>query len=294
MNTARHWLASRSGLLTLLTLATLLGMLGVAWRLYTPPPPPPPLLIAGGRLIQPLVAELAQRFSQQTGEEVQVEAGGSMAGMAAVKRGAIDIAMVGQPVPGLFSDPQTRQHLLARNSLAFIVHHQSPVRNLSQAQIRQALTGQVRNWKALGGPDAPIEVLTWRKPALIALFVEWMVLGGQSVTHQAKQVDDASDMLASVAGNPLALGYVSLQDLPSRAAVRPLSIDGAPFSRATILSGHYPYIQDMYLVGYCACKPQETAFMRFISTPEVKAIIARHNLAPGYTHATESEPHHGQ
>lgn len=63
-------------------------------------PPPPPLLIAGGRLI--LVAELAQRFSQQTGEEVQVEAGGSMAGMAAVKRGAIDIAMVDQPVPGLF------------------------------------------------------------------------------------------------------------------------------------------------------------------------------------------------
>ena len=155
MKKARHWLASRSGLLTLLTLAALLGMLGITWQLYTPPPPPPPLLIAGGRLIQPLVAELAQRFSQQTGEEVQVEAGGSMAGMAAVKRGAIDIAMVGQPVPGLFSDPQTRQHLLARNSLAFIVHHQSPVRNLSQAQIRQVLTGQVRNWKTLGGPDAP-------------------------------------------------------------------------------------------------------------------------------------------
>ncbi|MFO1234548.1 MAG: hypothetical protein U1E47_05590 [Rivihabitans pingtungensis] len=42
----------------------------------------------------------------------------------------------------------------------------------------------MRNWKTLGGPDAPIEVLAWRKPALIALFVEWMVLGGQSVTHQ--------------------------------------------------------------------------------------------------------------
>ena len=54
MNTARHWLASRSGLLTLLTLAVLLGMLGITWQLYTPPPPPPPLLIAGGRLIQPL------------------------------------------------------------------------------------------------------------------------------------------------------------------------------------------------------------------------------------------------
>ena len=76
-------------------------MLGITWQLYAAPPPPP-LLIAGGRLIQPQVAELAQRFSQQTGEEVQVEAGGSMAGMAAVKRGAIDIAMVGQPVPGCF------------------------------------------------------------------------------------------------------------------------------------------------------------------------------------------------
>jgi len=46
MKKAQHWLASRSGLLTLLTLAVLLGMLGIAWRLYTPPPPPPPLLIA--------------------------------------------------------------------------------------------------------------------------------------------------------------------------------------------------------------------------------------------------------
>ena len=50
----------------------------------------------------------------------------------------------------------------------------------------------------------------------------------------------------------------------------------------------------MYLVGYGACKPQETAFMRFIRTPEAQAIIARHNLAPVYTHAAESEPHHGQ
>ena len=59
MKKARHWLASRSGLLTLLTLAALLGMLGITWQLYTPPPPTPPLLIAGGRLIEPLVAELA-------------------------------------------------------------------------------------------------------------------------------------------------------------------------------------------------------------------------------------------
>lgn len=284
----------RRGLHVLLVLGVLAGVAGLLWRHYTPPPPPPPFLIAGGRLMQPLVADLAQRFSQQTGYEVQVEAGGAMAGMAAVKRGAIDIAMVGQPVPGLFSDPQTRQHLLARNSLAFIVHHRAPVRELSQAQIRQVLTGQVRNWKALGGPDAPIELLSWRKPALIALFVEWIVLDGQPVSHHARLVDDASQMIAGVTGNPLALGYVSLQDMPARSAIIPLTIDGVPFSRATILSGHYPYIQDMYLVGYGECKPQETAFMRFIRSPQAQVIIEQHHLAPVYARATENETRHGQ
>ena len=167
------------------------------------------------------------------------------------------------------------------------------MRNLSQAQIRQVLTGQVRNWKTLGGPDAPIEVLTWRKPALIALFVEWMVLGGQSVTHQARQVDDASDMLASVAGNPLALGYVF--------AGFAVAGRGEGHCRSTARRSRAPRFCLATIRISRTCIWWATAPVNRKKPPSCALFAPRgasHHRptqsGAGLPHATESEPHHGQ
>ena len=135
-------------------------------------------------------------------------------------------------------------------------------------------------------------VLAQHQTGADCLVCGWMVLGGQSVTHQAKQVDDASDMLASVAGNPRWRWGMCLCGFAVAGPRWSLSIDGAPFSRATILSGHYPYIRDMYLVGCGAHVNRRNRLHALYSHPEAQAIIARHNLAP--VCPPHGRPHHGQ
>ena len=268
---------SLGGLIGICLLATTLAMFWLQSRT----PMRTPMIIAGSSLMQPLVQALAQSFDH-TRYDVQVESGGSVAGVLAVRHGTIDLAMVSHPVPGLFADAQTRQYLLARNSIAFIVHPHAPIRALSQKHIRQIFTGDIRNWQALGGPDAPIQVMVQRPPSVTTQFIEEVVLGYQPITHHAQQVSQAKDMIAAIEGNPYAIGYVSWPDSQTKSSVVCLEIEGVPFSRATLLSGRYPYIQDLYLVGYGKASPAEQDFLPFIRSPQVQEIIARHQLASVY------------
>lgn len=248
-----------------------------------PAPQPKLLLAAGSSQMQTLMRELGQAFNQADNRySVQVEAGGSAASVDAVRRGAIDLAMVSHPVPGLFSSVEARQHLLARNSIVFIAHVKAPVQALSQAQMRDILLGRTRDWRELGGPAAPIELLSRRKPSAIAEFLEEVALDHQPITHQATLVDSAEEMLSIVEHNPHAIGYVSLPDMPAIASVSRLAINGAAATRATILSGRYPYIQDWSLVSYGSQTPQERAFLQFIRSTTAQEIVERHNLISVY------------
>ncbi len=273
------WQRHRSlgGLIGICLLATTLAMF---WH-QSRTPMRTPMIIAGSSLMQPLIQVLAQQFDQ-TRYDVQVESGGSVAGVVAVRHGTIDLAMVSHPVPGLFADAQTRQYLLARNSIAFIVHPHAPIRALSQKHIRQIFTGDIRNWQALGGPDAPIQVMAQRPPSATTQFIEEVVLAYQPMTHHAQQVNHVKDMIAAIEGNPYAIGYVSLQDSPAKSSVVQLEIEGVPFSRATLLSGRYPYIQDLYLVGYGKASLAEQDFLHFIRSTQAQEIIERHNLVSVY------------
>lgn len=273
------WLRHRrlGGLIGGCLLATALALL---WQL-SHPPMRAPMIIAGSSLMQPLIQALAQQFDQAS-YDVQVESGGSVAGVVAVRHGAIDLAMVSHPVPGLFADVQTRQYLLARNSIAFIVHRNAPVQALSQEHIRRIFTGNLRNWQALGGPDAPIQVVAQRPPSATTQFIEEVVLGYHPITHHAQQVSHAKDIVTAIERNPYAIGYVSLQDSPAQSSFIRLEIEGVPFSRATILSGRYPYIQDLYLVGYGKSTAAEQDFLQFIRSTQAQEIIEQHNLVSVY------------
>jgi phosphate transport system substrate-binding protein len=206
-----------------------------------------PLLIAGSTNVQPFTKELLEVFAKQNPDvEIVNEGGGSLAGLIALKRGAIDIAALSREIKRSEDDPSFNDLLFAKDAVAVTAHPGNPVTGLSRAQVRDVLAGRITDWSALGGPAGLIEVVNRAPGSTTRKWVEENVMGHDEILRHAPIVTHASDMATTVANNPRAFGYLASRDLTDR--VRLLAVDGVAISRATVYSGRYPLTRSMYYV----------------------------------------------
>jgi len=102
--------------------------------------------------------------------QVNISAVGSTTGtgFAALQAGQIDIAMSTDTVAGLaevaakkgtsFNPADYQEFFIKTTHLVFICNKSNPVSSLTEAQIKGILTGQIKKWKDVGGPDIPIAI----------------------------------------------------------------------------------------------------------------------------------------
>src|SRR5690349_2088931 len=125
-----------------------------------------PLSIKGSDTMVILGQRLAEEYMKKNpGQVVQVNGGGSGTGIAALINGTADMAQSSRPMK---DDEKTKaaasrgaavtETPVALDSLAVFVNSSNPVKALTIAQISDIYTGKAKNWKQVGGPDAPIVV----------------------------------------------------------------------------------------------------------------------------------------
>lgn len=117
--------------------------------------------VMGSTSIQPFAEILAQEYNKQDGHGVEVQGGGSKAGLEGVKNGIADIGMCSRELKA--DDPDEARCepvVIAYDGLAVVVHPSNPVRALSRQQVALIFSGDITNWKELGGEDRPIHVIT--------------------------------------------------------------------------------------------------------------------------------------
>ena len=95
---------------------------------------------------------------------------------------------------------------------SFAVNPKNPVRNASVDQIRKILTGEITNWKALGGTDTPIRVVIVRAGGGVPTAVEGELLDGKPITatDHSIYVQSGQHVMAVVGQEPGALGLAQL------------------------------------------------------------------------------------
>lgn len=240
---------------------------------------PKVLFIAGSSVMYGLNQQLAREFmAADASYQLMLDRGGSEAGLLALTRGAIDLAAVSEELAAARDQPQLRQYLVARNSIAFVVNKNNPVKTVSQPQLRAILRGDIRNWREVGGADVGITLISRSKPAASRQFVEEVVLGGENVVTLAPPAASAEAALLAVAGQDGAVAYLALPEMPLRGNIPCLQVDGVPFSRATILSGRYPYVQNLYLLTLGRESAAVGQFLRFVKSPAAQEIIEQQNF----------------
>src|ERR1051326_2305091 len=135
-------------------------------------------------------AEVYMRAHPQT--KIQVTGGGSGIGFAALQNNTTDIADASRPIKAAERaaciksfGKNPRGHKVALDGLSVYVNSANPISELSLDQLEVIFTGKAKNWKDLGGKDAPITVYSRENSSGTYEFFKEHVIKGQDFTSSA-------------------------------------------------------------------------------------------------------------
>jgi len=101
-------------------------------------------------------------------------------------------------------------HQITDDEVVVIVHKDNPVKTLTWKQVKGINTGEIKNWKEVGGPELPIKVVTSHAGSATRLFLQKLVMGNAAYSEQATIVWTTEKEIAEVSADRGAIGAVSV------------------------------------------------------------------------------------
>lgn len=200
---------------------------------------------------------------------VSVTGGGTGTGIAAMVNGTVDIANASRDMTA-DEIAQARKNgidpvefTVALDAIAIVVNPQNPVDRLTLQEVSDIYTGQIDNWKYVGGEDRPIVLLSRESNSgTYVYFLENVIrLGSESTllfSPDTLLMPSSEGISAEVRDNPNAIGYDGLGYVtPDQKAIAIATSSEGPYVRPsidTVNSGEYPIARPLYM--YTAGEPQ--------------------------------------
>jgi phosphate transport system substrate-binding protein len=233
------------------------------------------LTLAGSTSIQPFADKWAEVFMEKRPSlGVNVQGGGSSAGIQACKSGACQIGMSSRELKG--DEKDLVEVVVARDGLAVIVHPSNPVRGAKVAEVKQIFAGDLQNWKFLGGPDRTITVVTREEGSGTRGAFQELVMGKTRIYRGAITEDSNGTVREIVAHDPHSIGFISLGLVNEQ--VRALDLDGAVANEENILNGRYKLVRPFLFVSRGEPIGLAKEFVDFVLSAEGQALVKKEGL----------------
>jgi phosphate transport system substrate-binding protein len=241
------------------------------------------LVITGSSTMAPLVSEMGKRFeSLHPGTRIDVQTGGSSRGIADAVNGLADIGMASRALK-----PQEKDlygWVIAHDGITIILHKDNPIQTLTDDQIKDIYTGIITNWKTVGGLDAPITVVNKAEGrSTLELFLHYFTLSNRDI-HAHVVIGDNEQGIKTVAGNPHAIGYVSIgtaqYDATHGIPIRLLPLQHIPATIETVRKGIFPLSRPLTLVTKFPPTGLLETFIDFAQSNQVNDLILKQYFVP--------------
>ena len=241
------------------------------------------LVVTGSSTVAPVVAEAAARFEQShPGVRIDVQTGGSSRGIADVLSGVAALGMISRELTA--DETGLVAHPIAVDGVGVIVHRDNPISSLDRQQLIDIYTGKTTNWMRVGGSDARITLISKAEGrATLEVFLGYTGLDSADIKADVI-IGENQQAIKTVAGNPLAIAYVSIGAAASEAGVgtpiKLLSCDGVAATSATVASGAFPITRPLQLVSRGELPPAARAFRDFLMSSQIHDVITSHLYVP--------------
>ena len=204
---------------------------------------------------------------------------GSGSGIQAVSEGRCDIGLSSRALKDDEKASGLKETTLALDGIAIIVNPQNPVKDLTLEQIAKIYTGEITNWKDVGGNDAEI-VLIGREAGSGTRDGFESITDTKDACQYRQELTSTGDVITTVSQNPNAIGYASLAAIKD--SVKALTVNGVAPTEATVKDGTYLVQRPFVLVTKEGVALSETAqkFFDFATSADAASIISAAGAVP--------------
>lgn len=236
--------------------------------------------IAGGTAHIPVMKGAAKNIMAANPDiRITVAGGGSGVGVQKVGEGLVGIGNTGRALKnteiekyGLKSFP------FAIDGVAIVINTANPVATLTKAQLKDIYAGTVKNWKELGGTDAPISLYVREDGSGTRETFEERALDKGTATPSANVVNSNGAMKTAVTQDKNAIGYVGIGHLDT--TLKGVVLDGMTPSQENASNGSYKITRLLYMNTKGAPTGLTEKFIEYIYSPEGDAIVSGSGYIP--------------
>lgn len=241
------------------------------------------LRIVGSSTIFPIIKDAEKDFEQISGIRIQLRGGGSEVGIDAVLAGEAHMAMVSRDLmPG--DNQRLTNFPVAYDGIALIVNGAIPISTITKDKTIAIFSGDITNWRLLGGDDREICVIAKRKGhGTKTLFDKYFGLS-KKISPKAFLFDSNNESVAMVASDPTAIGYVSIgaaeYAINLGLPLKLLRLNGAEATSKGVASGAYPLKRTLNLVTIAPPSSEAMTFIRFIQSSRGQQFVVKQHFVP--------------
>ena len=200
----------------------------------------------GSTSMEEVIGSLGESFKNaNSGVNFTYNPTGSGSGIQAVSEGRCDIGLSSRSLTDDEKASGLKETVLALDGIAIIVNTENPAADLTLEQIASIYTGEITNWKDVGGNDAEI-VLIGREAGSGTRDGFESITETEDKCQYRQELTSTGDVITTVSQNPDAIGYASLASVKD--TVKAVTVNGVAASEETVKDGSYVIQRPFVLV----------------------------------------------
>jgi len=232
----------------------------------------------GSTSAEKIIGGLGEAFNNKTGIKFTFNPTGSASGINAVIENRCDIGVSSRE---LTSDELSKvtPTVFAYDSIVLVVNAENNISDLSLESIKKIFTGQIKNWKYLGGNDAQI-VLIGREAGSGTRDGFEESTDTKNICKYRQELTSSGDIITAVSNNPDAIGYVSFASVKNN--IKVLTVNKKTPDKENVISGAYPIRRPFMTVTKkdAPLSKNSEQFLKFILSDEAENIITKMGAIP--------------